>query len=144
MSEQKEFTLKSYNDYLKNGKIMGSKCGQCGKVFLPPRKFCNECFSNDMEWIEFSGKGKVETYALINVGARYFTNQGYNMKTPYCFGTVKLEEGPSISGHIVGENKQWEGDPDNFEIGMDVKAKVLEVEDPKRDKTNFDLGFTPV
>ena len=143
MREEKEFTLKNYFDFLKEGKVMGSKCNSCGATFLPPRKLCNECFSTDMEWMELSGEGTLETYSLIHVGARYFSNQGYKMREPYCFGTVKMKEGPSISGHIVGPSKEWEYDPENFEIGMKVKAKPLEVEVKGKDVPKIDLGFEP-
>lgn len=142
MSEQKEFTIKNHFDYLAEGKLMGSKCKKCGEIFIPNKKLCNKCYSTDMEWIQFSGKGTLATYSLIGVGARYFSAQGYGMKNPYCFAVVKLEEGPSVSAHIVGPSKEWESDSKNFKIGMNLKMKIIKVQlEGKEPK--FDLGFEP-
>ena len=137
MSE-KEFTLKNYFDFLAEGKLMGSKC-KCGKLYVPPRKFCGNCASTDFEWTEFTGNGKLATFSLIHVGARYFTNQGYSMKKPYCFSVVQLDEGPSVSGHLIGID---ESNPDNFKIGMRLKAKFINVEIEGKEP-RIDLGFEP-
>lgn len=144
MSE-KEFTLKNYFDALAEGKLIGSKCKKCGKMYVPPKKFCAACQSTDMEWITCSGKGKLETFSLVNVGTPYFNNQGYSMKKPYCFAVVRLEEGAAISGHMVGKGNDidFEGAPKNFKIGMPVKARFIKIgAEGKEQKT--DLGFEPV
>lgn len=138
MSE-KEFTLKNYFDFLSEGKLMGSKCKKCGKLYVPPRKFCGNCASKDFEWFEFSGKGILSTFSLIHVGARYFSNQGYSMKKPYCFSVIQLDEGPSVSGHLIGID---ESNPDNFKIGTRVKAKYIKVEIEGKEP-RIDLGFEP-
>ena len=140
MSE-KEITLKNYFDSFQEEKIMGSKCSSCGKIYLPPRKLCQKCSTDQkMEWIELDGNGKLSTFSLVHVGARYFSNQGYSMKKPYCFGVVKLNDGPSISGHIVGID---ESNPENFKVGMPVKAKFLKIEIEGKEP-RIDLGFEPV
>ena len=137
MSENDEkLTFLAYKEALKDGKLVGSKC-TCGKTFVPPKKICNACQSIELKPIEFCGKGTLATYSQVHVGARYFANQGYAMRKPYCFGVVKLEEGPSISAHIVGDSQEFEYDSSNFSIGMKLKMKILKVED------NFDLGFEP-
>ena len=142
MSEVKEFTMKNYFDYLAESKLMGSKCKKCGELFIPPRKLCSNCLSTELDWIEFSGKGVLETYSLVHVGARYFSDQGYAMRKPYCFGIIKLEEGPRVSAHVVGPTKDWEYDPANFKIGMPLKVKFLKVEIEGKE-TKIDLGFEP-
>ena len=140
MTEEKEFTMKNYFDFLIEGKLMGSKCKKCGKLHIPPRKICEKCQSTDLEWIEFSGNGKLATYSLVHVGARYFSNQGYKMRKPYCFGVIELEEGIKVSAHVVGPTREFEYDPANFKIGMPLKMKMLKVEiEGKEPKT--DLGF---
>ncbi|MBN2157350.1 MAG: Zn-ribbon domain-containing OB-fold protein [Candidatus Lokiarchaeota archaeon] len=137
-----EFTIKNYFDFFAENKLMGNKCNNCGIMHIPPKKICNKCYGTKLEWIEFSGKGTLQTYSLIGVGARYFVNQGYKIENPYCFGIVQLEEGPCISGHIVGP-EGFEQNPKKFKIGMPLKAKFLHVEtegiEPK-----IDLGFEPI
>jgi uncharacterized OB-fold protein len=139
MSE-KEITIKNYFDFLQDGKIMGSKCSKCSQIYLPPRKLCQKCTTDEnMDWIELDGSGTLSTYSLVHVGARYFVNQGYSMKKPYCFGVVKMKDGPSISGHIVGVD---ESNPETIKVGMPLKAKFLKIEiEGKEPRT--DLGFEP-
>jgi hypothetical protein len=143
MSEQKELTMKNYFDAIAEGKLMGSKCVKCGKIFVPPKKICNACMSSEKEWIQLSGKGTLDTFSLVHVGARYFSKQGYGMKKPYCFGVIKLEEGPRVSAHVVGPSKEWEYDPANFKIGMALKMKPLNVELEGMAEPKIDLGFEP-
>jgi len=136
---EKEFTIKSYFDFLTENKLMGNKCMNCGTMHIPPKKICNKCYGTKLEWIEFSGQGTLQTYSLIGVGARYYTTQGYSMKKPYCFGVVKLKEGPHVSGHIVGP-EGFEQNPDNFKVGMPVKAKFLTIKIEGKE-SKIDLGF---
>jgi len=142
MSEQQELTFKHYLDSLTEGKLIGSKCKACGKIFTPPKYFCSECKGTEFDKIEFSGKGELATYSLVHVGTRYFANQGYKMRAPYCMGVVKLEEGVHVSGHVVGPTQEWEFDPANFKVGMPVRVKILKVEVEGKEP-HFDLGFEP-
>ena len=57
-----------YFEELKKRKIMGSKCSKCGKVHMPPRRVCVECFIemtvDDM--VELSSKGTLEGFTVVN------------------------------------------------------------------------------
>lgn len=140
MSEsEKEFTVYSYLTYLENKKLMGSKCKKCGEMYAPPRKLCIKCNTADMEWIEFSGKGNLVAFSCIHVGTKFFVDKGYSMKKPYCFSVIKLEEGPMISGQLIGVD---ESKPDTIKIDMPVKALFLETP-LAGDEPRIDLGFEP-
>ena len=43
-----------------NKKIMGTRCDKCKKVYVPPRKFCEECFVPTTEWVEVENVGEIE------------------------------------------------------------------------------------
>jgi uncharacterized OB-fold protein len=140
MSEsEREFTIKSYIDYLSEKKLMGSKCKDCGASYVPVRKLCTKCNSINMEWAEMSGKGKIEAFTSITVGTPFFVEKGYGRNKPYCFSVIKLDEGPMISGQLIGVD---ESKPDTIKIGMPVKATFIETE--IRGETRVDLGFEPV
>lgn len=140
MSEnQKEFTVYNYLQGINNKKILGSKCKGCGAQFVPPRKICTECNSTELEWAEMSGNGKVAAFSAIGVGTKFFVDKGYSMKNPYCFSVIELEEGPMISGQLVGVDEK---NADTINIGMTVKAKFLETE-IEGEKPRIDLGFEP-
>ena len=69
MSEnEKPFTIESYLEFLRNKKLMGSKCKECGATYVPVRKLCTECNSANMEWIEMTGNGKLAAFTSITVG----------------------------------------------------------------------------
>jgi hypothetical protein len=52
----------SYERFLSEEKLMGSRCRDCGFLFLPPRTICIECYSSEMDWVEMKGKGKLAAY----------------------------------------------------------------------------------
>ncbi|MDH5363732.1 MAG: zinc ribbon domain-containing protein, partial [Dehalococcoidia bacterium] len=40
-----KLTFSTYRDALKEGKLLGLKCNQCGAYTAPPRKVCSKCGS---------------------------------------------------------------------------------------------------
>lgn len=139
MSEMdKDFTIQSYLEFLQSKKLMGSKCKNCGILYVPVRKLCTKCNASSMEWVEMSGKGELAAFTSITVGTPYFIEKGYDRKNPYCFSIVKLEEGPMVSAQLVGVD---ESKPDTIKIGTPLKVKFLE--NDLKGETKIDLGFEP-
>ena len=62
--------LEQFFEGLRNKKIIGSKCGACGRVYLPPRMICERCFAKTEDWVDLPETGSVETYteAYVKVG----------------------------------------------------------------------------
>jgi uncharacterized OB-fold protein len=96
------------------GRIMGAKCPECGRVLVPPRSFCEECFVETTEWLEVGPGGKILTYA-----ESYFGLQGQRLEEPWYVGIVKLD---GSDGGLFHRIVQDEGD---IKIGARVEA-VLE------------------
>jgi uncharacterized OB-fold protein len=140
MSEKKDITIQSYLEFINSKKLMGSKCKKCNEMYVPPRKLCTKCNSTDMEWVEMSGKGKIAAYSCIGVGTTFMVEKGYSMKKPYCFSVIKLDEGPMVSGQLIGVD---ETKPETIKIETPVKTTFLETEIPGEDP-RIDLGFEPV
>jgi len=101
------FTIEQFYKHILQGKLVGAKCKKCGKVHLPPRPLCSDCFSNDFEWVELSHKGKLLTYTVIHIAPTQF--QGM---TPYAVGIVELEGGVKIPGMVKGIS------PEQLKIGV--------------------------
>ncbi|MCX8196249.1 MAG: Zn-ribbon domain-containing OB-fold protein [Acidilobaceae archaeon] len=55
---------------LKEGKILGKRCSSCGRILLPPREFCESCFSPAGEWLELPQTGRVETASVSYISAK--------------------------------------------------------------------------
>ncbi|MCW3999018.1 MAG: Zn-ribbon domain-containing OB-fold protein [Candidatus Bathyarchaeota archaeon] len=109
MSTPQPFTIEQFYKYLSQGKLMGGKCVKCGKIHLPPRPLCDNCYSQEFSWVEVSGKGKLLTYTVINVAPAQFQNLA-----PYAVGIVEFEGGLKIPGMIQASQEQ-------LKIGMELK-----------------------
>ena len=143
MSE-KEITVHNYLTSIAEKKLMGSKCKGCGETYAPPRKLCPKCSSIDMEWVQFSGNGKVAAFSCIGVGTKFFVDKGYSIRKPYCFSVIELEEGPMISGQLVGiDEAEYQKISPKDVIGKAVKITFLETPIEGEDNPRVDLGFEP-
>jgi uncharacterized OB-fold protein len=98
---EKEFTAASFYRFLDQKKLMGSKCKKCGALHLPPRPLCGQCWGNEMEWFQFSGKGKLASFSVVRVGTTMFEQKGFSRDNPYCWGLIQLNEGPRISALLL-------------------------------------------
>lgn len=107
---------KFFREIKENGRIMGVKCTECGRVLVPPRAVCGECFAKTGEWIPVGPKGTVKAYTSI-----YFPfidgSTGKPRSIPYGSGLIKLDGAYSSINHILEE-----GAPDKLYIGMRVEA----------------------
>lgn len=123
MAENGNFNATAFYDYLADHKIMGSRCKDNGALYVPPRAMCPETHSTNMEWAEVKGNGKLRAFTVITVGPSAMVEAGYSIKNPYCAGIVELEEGPSISGQILGVDISK---PETIKIGMALKPTFIE------------------
>lgn len=99
-----------------NKKIMGAKCKQCGRVLVPPRIFCEECFLDDMEWVEVEPKG-----VLVTFGDCYFSTDGKKLKEPWMLGIVRLNGSDGGLVHFIKEVR-----PQDIKIGMTMEVVFKE------------------
>ena len=109
MSDQAQFTIEQLCKYMSQGKLVGGKCKNCGKVHFPPRPLCDDCLSKEFEWTEISPKGKLLTYTVIHVAPAQFQSIA-----PYAVGIVQLEKGVKIPGMIKNVA------PEQLKIGMEL------------------------
>ena len=96
-----EFTTKTFNEFIAQGKLMGNRCKTCGEFHIPPRQICSSCGSQQLEWYEFKGEGTLEAVTLNRTPSTAF-----KARCPYAVGIVKFNEGPSISGLMVDQNPE--------------------------------------
>ncbi|MFZ0931510.1 MAG: Zn-ribbon domain-containing OB-fold protein [Syntrophobacteraceae bacterium] len=69
--------------YLDQGKLMGTRCKTCGKVFFPPRAHCYECLAGDIDWFQVSGKGELVSYSTLQ-----YAPTGFTEDLPYTIALV--------------------------------------------------------
>jgi uncharacterized OB-fold protein len=71
---------------LKEGRILGTRCPKCGRVYVPPRMFCEYCHTPMLEWVELPGTGEVHTAVVSYIGT--FRER---RKEPVIVGVIKLD-----------------------------------------------------
>jgi len=136
--EQRPFSDASYNRFLGEDKLMGSRCRSCGATYVPPRPLCVKCFKSDMEWVEMKGKGKLAAFTCITIAPPFMIAQGYGRKHPYCSGVVDLDEGGRVDARIDGVDAAH---PENIKVGMPMRVKFLHREGGEIPETY--LAFEP-
>ncbi len=92
-----KLTFKNYSEALKKNKLLGLKCSSCGTITVPPKMVCRKCASPDIDIVELSGKGKIQTFTIINVAP-----EGREDEAPYFIVLTELDEGPWIMGNLEG------------------------------------------
>ncbi|MBC7104669.1 MAG: Zn-ribbon domain-containing OB-fold protein [Firmicutes bacterium] len=114
-----------------NRRIMGTRCPRCGRVMVPPRIFCEECFVDATEWVEVGSRG-----TLVTFGESYLSTDGKRLDKPWTLGIVRLEGSDGGLVHLIGE-----ASPEELRIGMPVEAVFAE----ERRGTILDIKyFRPV
>jgi uncharacterized OB-fold protein len=121
--DNKPFNDRSYEQFLNESRIMGSKCKKCGALALPPRPICVSCFGGDMEWVEFKGTGKLAAFSSIAVAPSYMAREGFGRNNPYIVGVVELDEGVKTVARIVGVEAKK---PEQIKVGTSLRAEFLE------------------
>jgi uncharacterized protein len=135
---ERAFNDQSYEQFLKEEVIMGAKCKKCGALALPPRPLCASCFSQELEWVQFRGTGKLAAFTSIFVAPPAMAKDGFGRNNPYVVGVVELEEGPRMVGRIEGLDAQK---PDEIKVGSLLKAEFIHTGEAPNQKTC--LTFKP-
>lgn len=99
---------------LKEGKIIARKCNTCGRIVVPPRMFCEQCFRPTDEWVYVSETGTVNTYSIS-----YLAADATRIEEPILIAVIDLDGASKGIGilHYLGEIK-----PDEIKFGIRVKA----------------------
>ncbi|RPI20888.1 MAG: Zn-ribbon domain-containing OB-fold protein [Chloroflexota bacterium] len=137
--ETPPFTYASFQQFLTQGKLMGSRCSHCGQRYVPPRLICRRCHAGEMDWIEMPLQGKLAAFTTIHVGQSFMVAEGFDRSNPYCVGVIVLGEGVRITARLVDVDARQ---PEKIAIGMPVKAQFLHPED--KGDGRIVLAFRPI
>ena len=98
---ERKFNGCSFNEFLREEKLMATRCKGCGALHLPPRALCPKCHGEDMEWEQMKGEGKLATFTAVAVSATLMLEKGFGRDNPNCVGIVELDEG-SLTVYLGG------------------------------------------
>jgi uncharacterized OB-fold protein len=72
----------SYHDWaaaVREDRLLGQECGDCGHVSGVPSGACQECGGRDLTTVELPTTGEVYTETTINVPPEQFEERGYQV-----------------------------------------------------------------
>ena len=116
--ESKEFNqIYPFFEHLKEGRFTTTRCKECGAEPFPPRVLCPECWSEDLEWIDWPTTGTVVEFTEEVVGVPL----GFG-KPPLIHALVDLQGKRTMFVRIVNcEQGQ-------LKVGDEVKVTVFEID----------------
>jgi uncharacterized OB-fold protein len=117
-----------YWEKCKAGELWLRRCTVCNRAYFYPRDICPfpECFSRETEWIQSSGRGTLQTFAIVHRAP----TPAFRDKVPFITAVVELEEGARLPTNLVGiEFQEDEIRPDSIQCGMAVELTFEELTD---------------
>jgi len=108
---------------LRNGKIIASRCNKCGRIMVPPRAFCEQCFKPADGWTYVKDTGTINTYSVS-----FIAGDASRIKEPIIVAVIDIDGASPGMGilHTVQEIA-WK----KVKFGMKVKA----VWKPEKERT---------
>jgi len=104
---------KFFIELMKNKKILGTKCKKCGKVWMPPRINCSDCYE-DTDWLELKQTGVIEVSTIV-----WYTTSAFIQAVPYGIAFIKLDGAETAFNQgIFSENLV----PSKIKKGQRVRA----------------------
>jgi len=94
------------------GRLRGQRCGECGKVILPPTGACARCGVPTNEWVDVADRGTVTTFCIVRV-----PSENIEVKLPYCAANLVLDGADVPFIALIQECE-----PSEVRIGMRVQA----------------------
>ncbi len=92
--------------------LQGSRCGECGAVFLGERDNCSKCGARGgLATEKLAERGELYSYCVVH---RSFPG----IDVPYISAIVDLEGGGTVKGNLVGVAP----DPAKIDFGMPVRV----------------------
>ncbi len=110
-----------------NKRIIGNKCAECNKVYVPPRKVCPTCFTDIEEWLDVSNEGVLLTYTIARRQLASIPK-----KVPVIYGLIKLDGVDTALLHYIEKI-----DPVDIKIGMRLIAEFAD----ERNATMQDIAY---
>jgi uncharacterized OB-fold protein len=100
-------------------RLLIKHCQTCGRSHFYPRPFCPHCWSNDVEWLEASGRANLYTYSIV------YSNSlaPFSSQVPYVAAIVELEENVRMITNVV------DCPFEELELGMALEVTFRKVED---------------
>jgi len=112
--------VNDFIDHLENNHVSGTRCKACGRVFFPPRADCCQCLSEEMEWFDIEGTGRLISYSRLN-----YAPAGFEADVPYAVGLVDFKT-CKVFGRIARDVPE-----EDLTVGRQMKLVVNRLQDER-------------
>ncbi len=89
-----------YWDAARQRRLVIRKCNACGERHFMPRYLCPSCWSDQLEWIDAAGTGRVHSFSVIHRAS----DPAFASRVPYVIALIELDEGSRMLGNIPGQD----------------------------------------
>lgn len=117
--------------------LTGAKCGNCGRLYFPPRTVCPVCHRKSigkMEPFRLKGTGEIMTFSVVHDAPSQF-----ELQKPYVISIIQMDEGICVTGQVI------DCDAAEVTIGMKVHAVIRKLgEEGPSGIINYGYKFVPV
>jgi len=93
-------------------RLLATYCPNCDYTYLPPRIYCERCFSELEEWVEVPNHGRVYAYTVVHCDL-----DEKPLAKPQIVALIEMDGCDSVFVHLLDGV-----DPDDVCIGMEVRA----------------------
>jgi uncharacterized protein len=110
---------------LEQGKLVGQRCPNCHKVYVPPRGACSMCGVATEEELVLTGKGTITTFCVTQIPSP-------GLVPPYVTAWIRLD-GADLTAMFLIQDV----DPTEVRLGMRVEAVWVEESERQADLGNI-------
>src|SRR5262245_58639244 len=80
-------TTKPFWDAAVEGRLVATRCTNCGTFILPPAAYCFVCQHHEFEWVELPGTGTIYSFTVV----RHPLSPQLQPVVPYVSGVIELD-----------------------------------------------------
>lgn len=124
-----------------DAEIYGRHCPQCERVLIPPREFCDQCFTETDSWEQVEDEGEIHSLTI-----QHYTYEGLP-DPPLAIVRVDLDGADTGLLHWADSEDIDLSDPDVYRdelsVGTRVKANWKDADDRTGEITDIE-HFEPI
>ncbi len=106
-------------DAARQNRLEIQKCCSCNKHIFYPRMACPHCSSDNIEWVQCSGRGKIYSFTVVESNAP----SAFAGDIPYVVAVIKLDEDVQMLSNVV------DCDFDDLRCDMPVEVVFEQLDD---------------
>ncbi len=110
---------KPFWEATREGKLIIQKCDDCQAHVFYPRTACPHCFSDNLGWVEASGRGTIYSFTVVENNAP----SAFLGDMPFVIAMIDLEEGVRMLSNIV------DCEPETLQCDMPVEVTFEKLND---------------